>query len=222
MHNILRRHCSVSWLECSILSNGVTFYPGIGADEEIEKLERLVGKITAYWAQVEDQLFSLFVAAVAGGPPMDHQLGPYRAVFFTFSSYEGKMRMVHNAMKARYAANEELMTEWGELRKRINGFAALRNEIAHLTPMAKGTQDPKATAVVRLVPPFWKGFPNPDFDKGGYSWAELTTALASFWSFDPSLNIWETSHQMLGYQLQQFIMKLMPPPLSAEAPPSIP
>ena len=49
--------------------NPETFYPGVGADEEIAKLERLVGKITAYWAQVEDQLFNLFVVVLANGRP---------------------------------------------------------------------------------------------------------------------------------------------------------
>ena len=48
------------------MANPVTFYPGIGADEEIARLERLLGKITAYWAQVEDGLFNLFVVALAG------------------------------------------------------------------------------------------------------------------------------------------------------------
>ncbi len=201
------------------MANPVTFYPGIGADEEIARLERLLGKIAAYWAQVEDGLFNLFVVALAG-TWLIGDVRPYRAVFFTFSSYEGKMRMVNNAMKSRYGADEKIMAECAELQKSLNGLSALRNEIAHLTPMAKGTQDREAKAVVRLVPPFWKGaFQNADFEKGGYSWAELTRALAPFWSFDPSLNIWHTTHTMLGYRLQEFTKRLEPPHPPAPAAP---
>ena len=132
-------------------------------------------------------------------------------MFFTFSSYEAKMRLVHNAMKARYGMDEKTMGEWNELRKSLNDFSELRNEIAHLAPMAKGLKEKEAKAIVRLVPPFWKAYPQSDFDKGGYSWDELTKALSPFWSFDPSLNIWDTSHVMLGFRLQQFNLRLLPP-----------
>ncbi len=43
-----------------------TFYPGIGADDEMNELKRLVGDFTAYWTQVEDGMFQLFVVAIAG------------------------------------------------------------------------------------------------------------------------------------------------------------
>lgn len=189
----------------AVLSNGVTFYPGIGADEEIEKLERLIGKITAFWAQVEDSLFNLFVVAIAGTWP--NEIRPYRAVFFTFSAYEGKMRMLNNAMKARFGDNKEIAEEWRELKKVLDDTAKLRNEIAHLVPAAKGSRDKDAKADVRLVPPL-STFQERDFDKLGYSWDQLTQALAPFWSFDPGLNIWDTSHTMLGYRVQEFVRRL--------------
>jgi hypothetical protein len=105
------------------LSTGpTTWYPGVGADEEIAKLERLVGKITAFWAEVEDELFAIFMFAVSGKWWMDAmaEVEPYRAVFFTFSSYESKMRMLHNAMRVRFESNEKIWTEWKELRKACN------------------------------------------------------------------------------------------------------
>ena len=193
------------------MSNGVTFYPGVGADEEIERLERLVGKITGFWAQVEDSLFELFVVAIAG-KWLVGDVRPYRAVFFTFSAYEGKMRMLNNAIRARYGENEGLMKEWTTLKKDLGGAAALRNEIAHLIAAAKGSVDRDAKANVRLVPALWKSsFQERDFDKLGYSWDQLTQALAPFWSYDPSLNIWDTGRTMLGYRVQEFTRKLPPP-----------
>ncbi len=186
-----------------------TWYPGIGADEEIARLEHLVGKITAFWAGVEDHLFTVFLAAIAGTPTV-HGIRPYRAVFFTFSAYEGKMRMTDNAMKARFGENEKVMLEWIKLKKALDGASKLRNEIAHLVPMAKGTQDQNAKANVRLVPPFWKSISRDlDFDEMGYSWDQLTKALAPFWGFDPSLNIYDTSQSTLGYRLQEFT-KVLP------------
>jgi hypothetical protein len=186
-----------------------SYYPGVGADEEIAKLERLVGKITASWALVEGALFHLFVIAVAGTWAVGNLL-PYRAVFFTFSAYEGKMRMLHNAMKARFNADATVMSEWVELRKRIDGFSQLRNEVAHLFPMVVSSPDPAAKGNVRLMPPVWKGsFREPGSVKT-YSLGELTEALAPFWSYDPSLNIFDTPRRMIGYELQQFAIKLEP------------
>lgn len=194
-----------------------TFYPGVGADAEIEKLERLVGKIMGFWAQVEDGLFNVFVVAITG-TLVAGDIRPYRAVFFTFSAYEGKMRMVDNAMKARFRENNQIIDEWGALKKSLDSASALRNTIAHLTAMAKATPDKDLKANVRLVPPFWKGTSQErDFDTLGYSWNELTQALAPFWGFDPSLNIWDTSHHTLGYRLDEFARKLgLPRPLQPD------
>jgi hypothetical protein len=205
------------------LTNGVTFYLGIGADEAVAELHGLVGEITAKWAGVEDQLFQLFVVALAG-TWLVGDIRPYRAVFFTFSSYEGKMRMVHNAMKARYGEDKEIMGEWKELRDRLNGFSELRNEIAHLSPTTKPSTDPTAKANVRLIPPFWKSFQPAEFDRLGYSIDELWQALAPYWGYHPRIhglsppgNGW--SYQ-LGYCLQEFSMKLQP--LAVPPPPSTP
>lgn len=191
------------------MDKSVTFYPGVGADAEIARLQGLVGQITGYWAQVEDQLFEIFVISVAGRWLVD--LEPYRAVFFTFSSFEAKMRMTHNAMKVRYGKDESIITEWRALRISLNEFAGLRNEIAHLIARPKYSRDPKAKAVVRLSPPFWKPAGDkfdPDFEKRGYSWDELTQALAPFWGYDPNLNIRDTSHQNLGSRLHKFTESL--------------
>lgn len=129
------------------MSDGATFYAGVGADAEIEKLYSLVGKITGFWAEVEDGLLLAFVVAVAGTLRVD-DIRPYRAVFFTVRSYEGKKHMVDKAMKARCSANMEILSEWAKLLKDLNDFAALRNKIAHLSPQAKGTPDPNAQAIV--------------------------------------------------------------------------
>jgi hypothetical protein len=192
------------------LSMEATFYPGIGADEEIAKLERLVGKITGSWAEAEDQLFTIFVFAVAGTWSV-RDIEPYRAVFFSFNSYDSKMRMVHNAMRTRFRDDENTKTEWGELRKSMNDFSKLRNKIAHLIPRPKYSSNPNAKAVVRLAPPFWKPTEEIEFEKTGYSWDELTQALAPFWGFDPSLNILDKSHTRLSYRLHQFSKRLQPP-----------
>jgi hypothetical protein len=90
-------------LEAVPLSNGPIWYPGVGADEEIAKLERLVGKITAFWAEVEDELFAIFMFAVAGKWRVEAMadVEPYRAVFFTFSSYEGKTTIFSSGLSAR-------------------------------------------------------------------------------------------------------------------------
>jgi hypothetical protein len=47
------------------VAEDVTWYPGVGADDEIARLEHLVGKITTYWAEIEDSLFTLFIFALA-------------------------------------------------------------------------------------------------------------------------------------------------------------
>lgn len=205
----------------------LTFYPGVGADEAIAELHGLVGQITATWAEIEDQLFTLFVIAISGTWHVGH-LGPYRAVFFTFSSFEGKMRMVHNAMKARYGDHKETSSEWDTLRRALNDFAKLRNEIAHLVPNALGNTDPNAKAHVRLLPPVWKSGPanyvdNPP-ENFGYSVNELWQALAPYWGYHPRIHglsapSGEASHA-LGYRLQQFALKLLPPLPSPPAAPS--
>ena len=164
-----------------------TPYPGVGAVEEIDKLELLVGKITGYWAQIEDQLFNIFVAVLARGYPDANDIAPYRAVFFTFSSYEAKMRLVNNAIKQRYETGDSILNEWDGLRKKLNKFSDLRNEIAHLVATVRGLEDRTTTAVARLVPPFWKAYPQTSFDDAGYSWQELTDALKPFWGFNPAL-----------------------------------
>jgi hypothetical protein len=196
------------------LTNGVTFYPGVGADKAIAELHELIGQITSSWAEVEDGLFHVFVIAIAG-PSLVGDVRPYRSVFFTFSSYEGKMRMVHNAMNTRYGNDEGIITEWKELRKALNGFASLRNDVAHLIPQAKSSTDPTAKANVRLVPAFWRSaFQEDDFDKTGYSIDEIRQAIAPYWGHHPDGGV--TNYQ-LGYRVQQFAMKLrhpQPPPPS--------
>jgi hypothetical protein len=196
----------------------VTWYPGLGADEEIARLEQLVGKITAQWAEIEDSLFMIFVFAVAGKWAVG-DIEPYRAVFYTFSSYENKMRMLHNAMKARFPSDSSAMNEWQELRKSLNDFSKLRNEIAHLIPRAKYSRDQRAKAIVRLAPPFWTpGDPErAEFEQRGYSWDELTKALAPFWGYDPSLNIRTAAQPRLAYRLYQFQQRLQAPPKATTA-----
>jgi hypothetical protein len=207
------------------VTNGVTFYPGVGADEAIAELHSLVGEITANWASVEDNLCRLFVVAIAG-TWLVPDIRPYRAVFFTFSSYEGKMRMVHNAMKARYGENKEVMNGWKELRDCLNGFSDLRNEIVHLVPMAQSSTSPTAKANVRLIPPFWKSaFQEQAFNNLGYSADELWKALRPYWGYHPRIHglnpPGERLDYQLSYRLEQFAIKLEPlTPSSKDHPPN--
>jgi hypothetical protein len=200
------------------LGTGGTFYPGVGTDEATAELYNLVGQITGTWAQVEDGLFNVFVVALAGSLFVS-DLRSYRAVFFSFSSYESKMRMTNNAMKSRYGNNEKIKAEWNVLRSALDGFSRLRNEIAHLVPMSKSSTDPTARANVRLVPPFWRSaFQETDFDKLGYSIDELWEALRPYWGYHPRISLnppsGEEAHQ-LGYRLQQFAKRLSPDPAPA-------
>jgi hypothetical protein len=193
------------------MSGGQVFYPGVGADEAMSELNKLVGQITANWANVEDGLFQVFVLAIAG-TGLVQDIRPYRAVFFTFGSYEGKMRMVHNAMKTRFADEANVMGNWMVLRKALNGYAELRNEIAHLIPMAKSFTEPTTPANVRLIPAFWKGLHDgKEFDEAGYSFKEVWKALKPYWGyhpyFDPEPQQGEERYQ-LAFRLQQFAMGL--------------
>jgi hypothetical protein len=86
-----------------------TWYPGVGADAAIAALERAVGKFTGYWAQVEDGLFELFVVALVG-THLTQGLQIYRGIFFTFSSFESKMRLLNNAMRSRFGGNKSIST----------------------------------------------------------------------------------------------------------------
>jgi hypothetical protein len=210
--------------ERAFLTNETTFHPGIGADEAMAELHGLIGQITSNWAEVEDGLFHLFVTALAGTWSVG-DLRPYRSVFFTFNSYEQKMRMLNNAMKARYGDDETpragntasarrlarkgrevkssakkvcadtISTEWKALKKALDDFADLRNTIAHLIPKAKSSTDPT-----------------------GYSIDQLRQALAPYWGYHPRISLnppgGATNHQ-LSYRLQQFAMKLQPAPPSA-------
>jgi hypothetical protein len=201
------------------LSNGPTWYPGIGADEEIAKLERLVGQITAFWAKVEDELFVIFMFAIAGDSlNIFVDIEPCRAVFFSFSSFEGKMRMLHNAMCARFRNDDRTLNDWRELRKACISLAGLRNEIAHLIACPKYSADPRAIATVRLRPPFWKPSGGADFEDQGYSWNELTQALRPFWGYDPTLNIPPDVAKRLTFRIHQFGLGLKPPSPSPETP----
>ena len=181
------------------------------------ELHQLVGQITATWAEVEDGLFNTFVVTVAGTSLVDDQR-PYRAVFFTFSSYEGKMRMTRNALRARFGENEQIMAEWKVIAHSLDQFAALRNKIAHLIPKARSSTDPTAIANVRLVPAFWRGLHQNelDFNISGFSLDELWQALGPFWGYHPRVHglnppSGEAAYQ-LGYRLQEFAKKLSPPP----------
>ena len=153
----------------------------------------------------------MFVVALAGTWHVG-DLRPYRAVFFTFSSYEGKMRMVHNAMKARYGANEEIMGEWKDLRDGLNGFNDLRNKVAHLTPTTKPSPDPNAKAHARLIPPFWKSLRPLEFEGTGYSADELWQALAPYWGYHPRIHGLNPPNSELsspiGSRLQALSLKL--------------
>jgi hypothetical protein len=180
---------------------------------ELRSPARCIGQLL--WCLVFDRgvdhLFHVFVVALAG---VVSDLRPYRAVFFTFSSYEAKMRMTNNAMKSRYGKNENIIIEWNVLRRALDGFARLRNEVAHLVPMARSSTDPKAAANVRLVSPFWRSaFQEDDFDKLGYSIDELWEALRPYWGYHPRISLnppnGEEAHQ-LAYRLQQFAMRLPP------------
>lgn len=189
------------------------WYPGVGADAAMSELHKLVGQITASWANLEDELFHVFLVALAGSLLVDN-IKPYRAVFFSFSSYEGKMRMTDNAMTARYGNDKERMSEWKILKRAMNGFAKLRNEVAHLTPSAKPSIDPNAKANVRLIQPFWKSaFQDNEFDLLGYSIDELWQALSPYWGYHPKISLnpqgGEESYQ-LAYRVQQFAMQLAP------------
>jgi hypothetical protein len=188
-----------------------TFYPGIGADEEIARLHHAVGEITGFLAQIEDGLFHLFVVAIAG-KWLVGDIRPDRAVFFTPTTYNPKRQMVDNAMKARFGDNEEIMAEWTELKKALNGAVEIRNRVAHLVPMAKTSTDPNAKATVRLVPAFWKQTSqSKEFDELGLSLEELLHAFAPYRGYH--LQYWtpDMPRHQLGYQLQQFALKLSPP-----------
>ncbi|ANG97776.1 hypothetical protein A8A54_15570 [Brucella pseudogrignonensis] len=189
-------------------NNTTTFYPGVGADDQVAALERLVGQITGRWAQIEDQLFDLFVIALAGSKVFS-EIEPYRAVFFSFSSFEGKMKMLNNALKARLSDRCEDLERWNQLKKIVEQFSKLRNEIAHLVPVTLATTDAYAEANVRLVPPFWKSsLKGHDFEGAGYSIAELRVALRPFWGWDPTVFLddfpEEDSVYQLGYRIQEF------------------
>jgi hypothetical protein len=121
-------------------------------------------------------------------------------------------------MRARFQNDENTLNQWSKLRKELNDFSGLRNEIAHLIPRPKYSRDQNAVAVVRLVPPFWKPAPGIEFEERGFSWIELSRALAPFWGFDPSLNIAETSNQRLSYRLDQFTQNLKAPAAAAALP----
>jgi len=209
--------------EGRLSSEATTFYPGVGADQAIDELHNLVGQITANWATIEDQLFNVFVIAVAG-TGMVPDLRTYRAVFFTFPSYEGKMRMTHNAMKARYGLDTDVMGRWKTIREAINNFSALRNEVAHLIPMLKSSADPNAKANVRLVPAFWKNaFSEQEFDSTGYSADELWQALKPYLGYHPRISIIPPSGEeayQLGYRIQQFAFTLASPHPSPPSAPS--
>jgi hypothetical protein len=191
--------------------NTTTWYPGVGADRATRDLNELVGQITANWAGVEDGLFNIFVVAL-NGTFLVKDLRPLRAVFFTFSAYEGKMRMVNNAIKARFAQDQDVLDSWKTLKSALDGFAALRNQVAHLVPMARSTLDQNAPANVRLVPPFWKSGPNaPDeFDTTGFSLVELWQALGPFWGYHPLIGPPRSGDEayQLSYRVQEFAKKI--------------
>lgn len=192
-----------------------TWYPGVGADKKTAELYELVGKITATWAQVEDVLFQVFVVALTG-TWLGNDLRPYRAVFFSFSSFEQKKKMVNSAIKTRFAEDPEILDEWRIHRRDLEGFAELRNKVAHLQPSCKSSLDPNADAVVRLIPPFWKSQDGlGEFEEQGYSAEELWEALGPFWGSHPSINHGQPlpGHRrfQMTYRIQQFAQRLGPP-----------
>jgi hypothetical protein len=170
-----------------------------------------------------DGLFEVFLVALTGQWSVE-PMEPYRAVFFTFSSYEQKMRIVDSAMKARYRENNEILEEWKAFRKSLNDFSKLRNEIAHLVPAWEGFSDPDTKANVRLIPAFWKRLPSYsslEFNNGiGYSFDELEQTLAPFWGYHPTR--WRPGEptKQIAFRLRQFTLKLVSSQKPLQAPPA--
>lgn len=189
------------------ITYSATWYPGRGADSKIAELEQMVGKVVANWAVVEDSMFELFFGAVTNWD-IGADIETLRSLFFTFSSYEQKMRMLNNVMKTKLRNDPDRLKIWVHLKKRIDGYSAVRNDIAHLLASCKGSTDPEALANVRLVPPFWKssnmGHGSDDFDKVGYSIEDLWRAVSPYWGHHPRTEPYEKSDTQLAYQVQQF------------------
>lgn len=184
-----------------------TWYPGIGSEEATERLHRLVGKITAHWALVEDSLFELFIVALTGKTWVDN-FAPYRSVFFSFSSYEGKMKMIDAAMRSRYANDDAKLQKWIIIRKDCNSYSQIRNTVAHPIPTCKSSQDPNAHANVRLIPARWKSdlsiSRSNDFDKLGYSESELWDAIANFFGVNEMKPLEPIHNYQLPYRIHEF------------------
>jgi hypothetical protein len=104
------------------------------ASNEADKLYKAVGQITSDWAQIEDTLFGLFVVAITG-KWLVGDLRPYRAAFFSISSYEPKIRMINAALRARYVEKPSIVKEWDGLKSRLNTASGNRNQVAHLVVM---------------------------------------------------------------------------------------
>ncbi|WP_139234339.1 hypothetical protein [Methylobacterium pseudosasicola] len=185
----------------------VTFYPGKGADEKVAELEIMVGKITANWAGVEDGMFEIFYGAITNWD-FNADMKTLRALFFTFSSYEQKMRMLHNVIKTKLRDRPEQLNTWIALKKKIDGYSKVRNDIAHLVASCKSSTDPEALANVRLVPPFWKstnlGHGLDDFNEIGYCAEDLWKAISPYWGYHPKTEQYVRPDTQLAYQIQEF------------------
>ena len=106
-----------------------------------------------------------------------------------------------------------------KVKKLVDRFSSLRNEVAHLTPVTQSSTDPEAKANVRLVPPFWKGIINEkEYSKIGYSFDELWQKLKDFWGYHPrikyNLQDGEEIYHQLSYRLAEFTKTLLEPSVS--------
>lgn len=185
---------------------------------EILALKNTVGEITGYWAEIEDQLFFLFVT-VLNGTWMVENLRPYRAVFLSHRSYDGKMRMINGSIKARYTSNETVLEQWKEIKIELDRFSNFRNNVAHLVvstvPSKTGKTYPKLAAA------FWeRAFSQFESREGrSYSLVQLQNEFAEYRGQDRAGH---PVRPQLTYRLQQFAISLQPPLPSEVQPPQPP
>lgn len=110
-------------------------------------------------------------------------------------------------MLAKYD-DSEVIGRWTDLRRPLDGFSKVRNNLAHLVPMAQGSTDPGRPANARLVPPFWKRSHQQKgdyaFDRTGFSEEEVWKEIAPYWGYHPRTEPYARPDEQLSYKIQNF------------------
>ena len=196
-----RGHASGSSSICGVFVNlGFAMSNHTTHDRNWRDLKEAYAEAMWTWAEVEGQIFTIYVAAV-GVLKLD--IRPLQASFFAVNSFEARLIMTSSAVKQRWGEKHPHFAKWASLRERCDKAAGERGRIAHKTGTYWPIQKPHQHPLYILSDPSWHfgrpqkwgvakstGFDAPKLRQFAEGWHRVCADLHRF-----SLELWSETLQ---------------------------